>query len=131
MSESRLGASEGRVRYVLGGVLLLALVLNVIGISWGLPTASRGSWAYDEISPRDSSFEARARQGGRYPPLHYWLLGAACAPLELLGWAGVVELSVAETRYVQRLIGRGLSVMMSLASLWLIYHLAALALGRP
>jgi 4-amino-4-deoxy-L-arabinose transferase-like glycosyltransferase len=131
VSEPVPAASTTRVRFALGGVLLVGLLLNAVGISWGLPTVSKGTWAYDELSPRDSPFEVRAHHGGRYPPLHYWLLGAAYAPVKLLDKTGVVDLSAREMDHVLRLVGRSVSILMSVASLWLLYRLGTLALGRP
>jgi hypothetical protein len=123
-------ASSKRIQGALLGILLLGLVLNAVGISWGLPTPFSMTWAYDELSPNDRPFEARTHHGGRYPPLHYWVLEAAYWPVELLDKVGAIDLSKERMRDVLRLVGRSVTILMSLASLWLLYRLAILVLGR-
>ena len=56
----------------------MSFAINAVGLGWGLP--SRYGWAPDELVPGDV-LEAKARRysGGwhtKYPPLHYYLLGA-------------------------------------------------------
>ena len=70
----------------LAALLLLSLVLNATGITWGLPNVS--DWAIDSVAPYDV---IRAAASGfsdgwwsKYPPLHLALLALLYLPV--LGW---------------------------------------------
>jgi hypothetical protein len=80
---------EDPARPVLAGIIAGSLILNLVGIRWGVPVV----WAGDEIRPIDvSSALSQHFSGGwfaRYPPFHYFVLSAASSPWLLmvrLGW---------------------------------------------
>jgi Dolichyl-phosphate-mannose-protein mannosyltransferase len=64
-------------------ILTLSFVLNMMGITWGLPNYV--DWAADSIVPFDMLEAAYHRFGhgwaGIYPPLYYAVLAALSAPL--------------------------------------------------
>jgi hypothetical protein len=118
---------------LLAGVLALGLLLGAAGLDWGLPSAGRATWSYDEIPPSDSGRTARTRHGGRYPPLHYDVLRALYAPVRWANTAGWIDLEPrAETLALQRL-GRSLSLLMGVATVYGVYRVSRLLFGarRP
>jgi hypothetical protein len=107
----------------LGAVLAVSALLNVIGLTWGLP--GRGSWAIDEVLPSlvlDGM--AHGFSGGwhsRYPMFHYFILAAAYAPFRLLSAIANADADVyAELVWVNRLM----CVQMAMATLVVIYTVA-------
>ena len=80
------------LRWVLAG----SLVLNATGLWWGLP----GRWVPIELAPKDL-FAGVAQHYSHgwfdaYPPLHFYLLSIAIAPVQLLGWMGRLDLALPE-----------------------------------
>jgi 4-amino-4-deoxy-L-arabinose transferase-like glycosyltransferase len=72
-----------RQHRLLGGVLLLALCLNLYGIGWGLP--NRVDWAIDSIAPTEPLRYAKMLVAGeawsnKYPAFHYAVISAVSAP---------------------------------------------------
>ncbi len=92
----------------LRAVLLLSLVLNAVGIWWGLGWR----WAPDEILPSHviEAIDHRFSNGwsGPYPPFHYYILGLAYAPF-------LVAEQMSETRvaFPMHLTNRLVSLMMA------------------
>jgi hypothetical protein len=80
---------EVPARAALAAIIAGSLILNLIGVQWGVPAV----WAGDEIKPIDV-FVARSLHfsGGwfaRYPPFHFYVLNAAASPwllINMLGW---------------------------------------------
>jgi hypothetical protein len=114
-------------RWILAG----SLVLNAIGIWWGLPG---GSWAADELSPV-LVLGAAARWFGhgwfdRYPPFHYYVLTAAFSPMLLLERWGRLELT-SEMPYASLvLISRLVSLAAGIGTLLATYACGARTFGK-
>ncbi|MDX1384588.1 MAG: glycosyltransferase family 39 protein, partial [Thermoanaerobaculia bacterium] len=115
----------GRAHRVLAGILVLSAALSLVGMSWGLPTPFSGTWAWDELSPDDRPTLARTHHGGRYPPLHYYVLAAFYAPVDWL------DLPEVESTNAKRYVGRSVSLAMSLAALLVLYRLGLATLRAP
>src|SRR5207249_4141022 len=105
----------------LGAVLALGLVLDVLGLRWGLP--SEYGWAADEVLPQD--VDAAVAQGfahgwhSKYPPLHFALLAAVEAPAAALVRAmGGDAATVHDARMTA---GRLLSVAMAAGVLVVVF----------
>jgi 4-amino-4-deoxy-L-arabinose transferase-like glycosyltransferase len=80
---------RARVEGELACVVLLALALNLWGITWGLPNA--GDWAVDSVAPLGPLLYAQrmfesAHWWSKYPPLHLTLLALVSAPYVALLW---------------------------------------------
>lgn len=89
------GVGGRRVERELAILVLLAFVLNLCGITWGLP--STDDWAIDSVAPLGPlSYVHRMIESGhwwsKYPPLHFALLALVYAPyLGLLRLTGAFE----------------------------------------
>ena len=104
-------------------VLLFSLVLNVIGIKYGLP--SYQGWAPDEVLPRDVK-EGIGRGFShdwfhKYPPFHYYLLALTEAPF--LIFAELRGLDFKNLSFYSCLIlaGRFLSLFMGAGMIFFVY----------
>ena len=136
------GPGGRRARVTLAGVLLvailvLALVLRLKGVSWGLP--------YSFVNADESTVLPKAAAAARghlnpkffyYPSLYFYLAGAvyvlAAPAWWLLGRGDLLSLTsfvVDPGPYF--LLARLLSVAMGTASVWLVYRLGRVAFGRP
>jgi hypothetical protein len=126
----------------LAAILLLALFLNLVGLSWGLPNVE--SWMADDISPWLPLRVGRTYFFGwhKYPFLHSWISLFAYGPYLLyLLVSGGLDLScyprISEACFTSAhtqlgalmLISRGLSVLMGLGTVYAVYHLALRILG--
>jgi len=126
----------------LAAILLVALFLNLVGISWGLPNVE--SWMADDISPWLPLRVGKTYFFGwhKYPFLHSWISLFAYGPYLLyLVLSGGIDLScyprIGEACFSEphiqlgalMLISRGLSVMMGLGTVYAVYHLALRILG--
>jgi hypothetical protein len=107
-----------------------SLVLNVIGIWWGLPSF----WAGDEITPSAviGALERRFTNGwfDRYPPFHFQLLSLVFSPWLVAtsqGWIRVSDQVLGVTLVV---LGRLVSVAAGAGTLIAIYVCSARAFGR-
>jgi hypothetical protein len=82
----RLGVSETLRDPALVGLLCVSLLLNAVGIFWGI----NRRWAPDEILPSGvlEAIQLRFANGwhGPYPPFHYYILGLAYLPFLLTEW---------------------------------------------
>ncbi len=115
--------SDASSRRLSCGIVAFSLALNVIGIRWGLP--SRYGWAVDELNPRVILAGIETRFSGdwhepAYPPLHYYLLAATYLPVLALD---LVDPMSVEGHTWFFLFGRGLSLMMGMGIVLLLYHL--------
>jgi hypothetical protein len=114
------------LKWVLAG----SLILNLVGIWWGLPG---GSWAPDELVPALVQ-EAAARHFAhgwfdRYPPFHYYVLTVAFSPLLLLEWLGRIDLSAPAPYAMLAVIGRLVSIAAALGTLIAAFAAGARAFG--
>jgi 4-amino-4-deoxy-L-arabinose transferase-like glycosyltransferase len=118
-------------------ILVLALVLRLKGIAWGLP--------YSFVNADESTVVPKAFAAARghvnphfffYPSLYFYLAGAVyvvAAPVSwLLGHGNLLS----QTSFVvdpgpHFLLGRLLSAAMGTASVYLVYRLGRVAFGRP
>lgn len=115
------------LKWILAG----SLILNTVGVWWGLPG---GSWAPDELTP-SVVVGGAARwfaQGwfDRYPPFQFYVLAAAFSPLMLLERLGRLDLSAATPYAVLAMISRLISVAAGAGTLLAIYAVGAHAFGR-
>ncbi len=106
-----IGAGYGRPLFC---VVAGSVLLNAIGITWGLP---RGDWVGDELSPF-FVLDAIAHRFGRgwftiYPPFHYYVLTLAYAPVFAAGWLGFIGLHTTLAHGLMALSGRLVSLAMS------------------
>ncbi len=110
------GSRNERLAWIalLGG----AAVLFVLGITWGLP--SWRGWAGDEIRPNQVAFAIRrAFSGGwhtKYPPLHFYVLALAQAPLRALAGVGPVPAKGFDLNSWLFVLSRLVSVAMALGA---------------
>lgn len=113
-----------RERGRLGVLLVLATVLNLAGVTWGLPSAM--GWAPDEILPATVVDGARRWFSGgwfdRYPPTHYALLACVYVPARLLAGLGPWADAPPEQGLLF-LAGRLVSVAMATATVWFAYRI--------
>jgi 4-amino-4-deoxy-L-arabinose transferase-like glycosyltransferase len=113
-------------------VLLLSGLLNLWGIWFGLPN-ERG-WSPDELVPTDvlDALGLLFSHGwaDKYPPFHYALLSVAYGPMLLLSWLGVVDLRAAGPHLVLFLIGRGVSAVLGLGTVLVVYWCGRELYGR-
>jgi 4-amino-4-deoxy-L-arabinose transferase-like glycosyltransferase len=104
-------------------ILLLSLILNAIGIRYGLP--SYQGWHPDEVLPRDVK-EGIGRQFShdwfrKYPPFHYYLLALAQAPFLAFGELGGVDFKDLSFYSSLILVGRFLSLFMGVGLVVFVY----------
>ena len=89
-------------------------LLNLAGISWGLPG---GTWVGDELIPFVvlRGLSARFAHGWFeiYPPLHFYILSIAEAPILVLRWIGLLDLHTALANTLMFVMGRLVSIVMS------------------
>jgi hypothetical protein len=122
-SRSRSGAT------LLLAILLLSVTLNAIPIWWGLPSSAVQTWAFDEISPDADGLTAESRHMGRYPPLHYHILRTLYSPIRFLNSQGLISLSSRELRTTLQIVGRGLSLLLATATVYLVYSIGCILLS--
>jgi len=112
-------------------VLATSLILNAVGIWWGLPG---GSWPPDELTPTlVLGAAARWFTNGwfdRYPPFHFYVLTAAFSPFMLLEHLGRLDLSTAMPYAALALISRLVSLAAGVGTLVAVYLSGAQAFGR-
>lgn len=123
--------ATGRLGGALLGVLMLSLVVNAVGIWWGLPQL--WSWAPDELIPREVlDGLARRFAGGwhsTYPPFHYYLLTAFYTPFLVWDRLGLADIWASHSYVSLFLLARSISVVMAVATVYVVY-LCALELGK-
>ena len=103
--------------------LLMSGMLATAAITWGLPDV-RG-WAPDELTPGlvIDGVAAGFSDGWHspYPPLHFYLLAIVVFPFQAMARAGLTDLSLPHTYFVMFLLGRSLSVVLAVATVYLVY----------
>ncbi|MFZ2054126.1 MAG: glycosyltransferase family 39 protein [Candidatus Aminicenantales bacterium] len=104
-------------------ILLFSLLLNVLGIWFGLP--SHNGWAPDEILPRDVQ-DGIARRFSpdwyhKYPPLHYYLLALVEAPIVFFAKIRELPLDGLSVYSILIFAGRFLSLFMAAGIVFLVY----------
>jgi PA14 domain-containing protein/dolichyl-phosphate-mannose-protein mannosyltransferase len=117
-------------RAAFGAVVVGAVVLDTVAIGWGVPS----TWAGDEITPK-AVFIGLSRHFSngwfdRYPPLHFYVLGAVFSPwllIKSLHWAAVSD---AAEQGILLVAGRAVSVAASIGTLFAVRACTADAFGR-
>ena len=126
-------STDTSYRIPVAALLLLSMGLYLFPLWWGLPASGRQakSWAFDEISPNERGYVVQGRHHGRYPPLHYLVLRAYYAPARSLMKAGVIEVEErAERRALLQALGRFLSCLLAVASIYWVYRTGRLLFDR-
>jgi hypothetical protein len=112
-------------------ILAVSLVLNIVGVWWGLPGAS---WMPDELSPVAVLGAAAQRFGhgwyDRYPPFHFMVLAAVSSPLIVLDWLGRLDITGVVPFTLIALLGRLVSTAAAAGTLLAIYACGARTFGR-
>ncbi len=118
------------VRRALTIVVLGSVVLNLIGITWGLPS----EWVGDEFTPTAVMMGIAHRYTNgwfdRYPPLHFYVLTLAYAPWLVLKASGWLHVAPPTEDVVLFLIGRLVGVAFGAATLVAVYACGAQSFGR-
>jgi len=116
---------------VLKWILAGSLMLNLVGIWWGLPG---GGWAPDELTPVVVMGAAAQRFAhgwfARYPPFHFYVLTVAFSPLMLLQWLGRIDLSGVTPYALLALVGRLVSIAAGVGTLLAVYACGARTFGK-
>lgn len=109
-------------------VILLAVVLFVVGIGWGLPGEG---WAPDELMPGDVLAHGFSDAWpAKYPPFHFWLLSLVYAPVLALASTGAFDAWSLEAATTMTLLGRLLSLAMGIGTVMFAALLASRLFGR-
>ena len=111
-------------------ILLLSVILNAIPLWWGLPSSAVHTWAFDEISPDADGRTVESRHMGRYPPLHYHVLRALYSPIRFLDAQGLIAWSPRQLRTTLQILGRSLSLLLAVLTVYLVYRIGRLLLSR-
>lgn len=119
----------------LGKILAAALLLRVVGLGWGLP-ASDG-WDDDGVAPRDFLVGVLETywpgHHATYPPLHLLLLAVVSAPVWIVALARAPSLAPeavvpafidVPTMTALAVVGRAVSVILSLGTVWGVAQIA-------
>jgi hypothetical protein len=112
----------------LGWIVLGSAALNIVGLWWGLP---RGTWMGDELIPIEvmSASAMRFMHGwhDKYPPVQYYILNLAYAPV--LGLDAVVDLPEVAVETMLIAVGRAVSVVMAAAAIAATFFCGRRAFG--
>ncbi|HEY8253649.1 MAG TPA: hypothetical protein VIG39_03355 [Rhizomicrobium sp.] len=122
-------------------ILLLAAGLRLAGLAWGLPAAD--GWDDDGFAPRNflTALALTYKPGAyfTYPPLHALLLALPSLPVAAWALAHAPSLSphdviatITQPQYMTyfAVLGRLVSLAMSLGIIWTIGEMALLVAGR-
>lgn len=105
-------------------VFVPALFSFALGLQWGLPSVN--TWAADELVPNllQVALDAHFAEGWhtQYPPLHLFVITFFHAPFVFFG---------IESDFTLALVGRVLSVLMGLGSLYFLFRLGLRFLSAP
>lgn len=109
-----------------------ALLLHVPGLSWGLP--SQYGWAPDELLP-EAVLHGLAREfsggwSGKYPPLHFMLLGLLYRPVLWAHGLSADEPIPGDVYATLFVVGRSVSVAMAAGVVVLVYSCGRRLLDR-
>lgn len=109
-------------------ISLLALLINLWGIGWGLPNTQ--TWAPDEIRPNDYVHALNKEYSNgwhsRYPPLHFHIVGSAYQTILELVDPSPKKWGTLPSYSNYYLIARGINLAMSMAFLWVFFLSARL-----
>lgn len=104
-------------------LLVMSFVLNLWGISWGIP-GGRG-WVTDELTP---DLIQNALEHGfsntwanKYPPFHYYVLVILQSPFLLLDRLGAIDIQAPQIYLMLFYMQRFVSVLMGTGVVWLTY----------
>jgi hypothetical protein len=113
-------------------VLVVTLVLNVVGIWWGMPSAQ--GWAPDELLPQGvlDGMGKRFSNGwfSTYPLFHQYLIAVAYLPTLGLEWLRGTAFDLGARHVALVITGRFVSALMAGGTLVAVYLLAADLFGR-
>jgi hypothetical protein len=122
-------------------ILVMAAGLRLAGFAWGLPAAD--GWDDDGFAPRNflTALALTYKHGSyfTYPPLHAFLLAIPSLPVAAWALAQAPSLSqhdviatITQPQYMTyfALVGRLVSLAMSLGIIWTIGEMARLVAGR-
>ncbi|MDP9122088.1 MAG: glycosyltransferase family 39 protein, partial [Acidobacteriota bacterium] len=119
-------------RWPLCALLAWALVLFGTGITWGMP--SWVGWAGDELHPtswtKAISPETPNGWHARYPPLQFALLSALSFPVRWLTGHGMLKLGEPDLIVLLTYMGRLVSLVMALSTVYLLYLTGHRIYGR-
>jgi fibro-slime domain-containing protein len=122
--------SDDPVLLALAGVFAASCVLNLVGVWWGLPSG----WAGDEIWPQAVVVgSARRFTDGwfdRYPPFHFYVLGAVFRPWFVLKSLVWIRVSDAFEMAVLLLLARLISVAAAAGTVLAVYAAGAAAFSK-
>ena len=117
---------------VLRWIVAASIVLNTIGIWWGVPRERR--WVPDELTPWTTIDAINARFAGgwfdAYPPFHNVILSIVYGPLLVLGGLGRMDFESPTQYAVLTIVGRLVSVVMAAGTVVAIYVCAKLVANR-
>lgn len=113
-------------------VLVVTLVLNVVGIWWGMPSAQ--GWAPDELLPQavlDGMDKAFSNGWfATYPLFHHYVLAVFYLPILGLEWLQGVPFDLSARHVALVIAGRFVSVLMAGGTLVAVYVVTAELFGR-
>ncbi len=112
-------------------IMAVSLVLNIVGVWWGLPGAS---WMPDELTPAAVLGAAGQRFGhgwyDRYPPFHFMVLAAVSSPVIVMEWLGRLAFTDSVPFTLLALLGRLVSTAAAAGTLLAIYACGSRTFGR-
>lgn len=114
----------------LGWIVAGSTALNAVGLWWGLPAG----WAPIELQPvlvlGAMATDYANGWWDAYPPVHFYLLGAAMSPVVVLDWLGRIDLHTTVWVVVMSVIVRLVSVAMAAGTIVAIYLCGQIAFTR-
>jgi hypothetical protein len=121
---------DDRSSQILAGIVLGSLVLNVVGIWWGVPSL----WMGDEITPKAVLIGLSQHFAGgwwdRYPPLQFYVLSAAFSPVVMLRSLHWIQVTDATQDAALLILGRLVSVLYGLGIVIGVYLCGEQAFGK-
>jgi hypothetical protein len=122
-----------KITVALTAIVCVSLVINIIGINWGLPSTI--GWAPDELIPLRvlEGLEKGFSNGWyyKYPPFHFYILALLYSPFWILHQFQIVDIYSSEIYTILFYLGRGLTLLMSVGLLLVLYFLASKVFDRP
>ena len=124
-------AFQDRTRATVRAIVIGSLVLNTAQVWWGLPGYG---WAGDELTP-PAVYDGLERwfSGGwfsRWPPMHFYVLSAAYAPLLIAERIGRFSLPGRWQYSTLLFVSRLVSLAAAAATVWLVDALASRMFSR-
>ncbi len=119
-----------RATRALAAIIFVSILLNVIGVWWGVPS----DWAGDEIAPTTVRYalEQRFSSGwfDRYPPFHMQVLGAAFSPWLILEASKVIQASAITEYGVLLVLSRLVSVLAAAGIVLVLFKIGRESFGE-